>query len=160
MFSMWTYEQKDLFAIWNSAIWGRGTAEVEKHGKRRSGEHKGWSSTPASTRDKTLKATRENQRRGWCHCQQCQSCFCFLLPAVPASASGWPLIQPLFPKTCAGERLHCRSPGSLSCTALSPWSIIEVIMPHSIKTRGCKHNCLYFLELQGIIHTKQWWFFR
>lgn len=36
----------------------------------------------------------------------------------------------------------------------------EVITLHSIKTRGCRHNCLYFLELQGIIHTKQWRFFR
>lgn len=36
----------------------------------------------------------------------------------------------------------------------------EVIMLHSIKTRGCKHNCLYFSELQGSILTKRWWFFR
>lgn len=74
---------------------GRETAEVEKHGKRRSGEHKGWSSTPGSTRDKILKATRE-QADVTVISDKAGSASCFLLCQLQPLAD--PSIQLLSPK--------------------------------------------------------------
>lgn len=134
---------------------GRGIAEVEKHGKRRRGEHKGWSSTPAGTRDKILKATRE-QADVTVISDRAGSASCFLLCQLQPLAD--PSIQLLSPKNMCLGKATPQVPGEpLMCSFESMEHYRrEVIMPHSIKTRGCKHNCLYFLELQGVIHTKQW----
>lgn len=87
-----------------------------------------------------------------------------LLSSCCASFSLW-LTPPFssFPQKnmCLGKAmLHVpREPLARSFESVEHYRR-EVIMLHSIKTRVCKLNCLCFLELQGIIHTKQWWFFR
>lgn len=84
-------------------------------------EHKWWSSTPTSTRDEISK---ENRKQADCITgDRAGAASRFLLCQLQPLAD--PSIQLLSPKTCVWERLCGRSLGSLSCTALSPWSIIE-----------------------------------
>lgn len=98
------------------------TAEMEKHGKRRSGEHKGWSSSPASTRDKILKATRA-QADVTVTSDKTGSASCFLLCQLQPLAD--PCIQLLFPKNMCLGKATLQVPGEPLRAALSPWSIIE-----------------------------------
>jgi len=127
---------------------------VKKSKKERSRESQGWSSTPASTRDRIWKRTESRLMA------PSVTELVLLLAACCASFSLW-LTPPFcfFPQNPrAQERLCCRSPGSLSRTARSPWSIIEEqsLCFMQLKPGAASVIASIFLELQGIIHMKQW----
>lgn len=116
---MWSYKHRNLFIIWHRKR--EGATDEEKPNEGRNQDRTQMSSTPTSTRDEISK---ENRKQADCITgDRAGAASRFLLCQLQPLAD--PSIQLLSPKTCVWERLCGRSLGSLSCTALSPWSIIE-----------------------------------